>query len=231
MLIPKSVFGVSSCCGDDNSKFPFDGVKLERNEKGEALAVASDGKRLIVAKWKDKGIEQDFKDASGVNVVSVDKFTTLVPVKHWDEAGKLIPKKVKNDVLEHVALLEDQVAKTIPLETRDDEGTVRRVAPKPLTGTFPNWQQEYPKYDVLQSDPTSNKAVRIRLNSSLLFELVKTIGVAAGKSDDAIDVIIPLNDLRPMEIRSNDNEGIKVSALLYPINSASKDPFTGAINE
>jgi len=241
MLIPKSVFNVSSVCGTEKTKYTFDAVKLERDENGNAVAITSDGSRILVAKWDDLKEKEDYFTASeGLAKVEENKnFNTLIPIKPWDEICKAIPKKPKQttanqpstDILERALVSETEVGKTIPLETRDYDGTVRRVAPKPAEGNFPNWKESVPAYELLEPDMNGNTAVRIRLSSEALAELIKTIWTTAGKTNDAIDLIVPTNPLRPVEIRSNHDEGVKVTGFMFPINSADiKTPFPGALD-
>jgi hypothetical protein len=235
MLLPKSISNISNCCGADRAKYPLDTVQLSRDDAGNALAVATDGRRTIVAKWQDKVVAQDYSDASAgeANIAAKADFEVLVPTKPFDEIFKAVPKKCKAAALEHVLLPESEVGKNIPLETRDDDGAVRRLTAKAIPesdGKFPDWRTAVPNYALKPSDPESKTAVRIRLDAELLAELVKTVWVTAGKSSTYIDLIVPENQLQPVEIRSHNEEGVKVTGFLFPINSPDTlNPFPGAL--
>lgn len=235
MLLPRSIANISNCCGEDRAKYPLDTVQVSRDADGNALAVATDGKRTIVAKWKDKAVAQDYKDASQgeANTEAKPDFETIIPIKPFDEIFKAIPKKCKATALENVLIPESEVGKNIPLETREDDGTTRRIAAKAVPasdGKFPDWRGAVPSYNLLPSNQESNDAMRIRLDAELLAELVKTVWATAGKANTYIDVIIPANQLRPIEIRSHQDEGVKVTGFLFPINSAdTATPFSGAL--
>lgn len=233
MLLPRSVANISNVCGADRTKYALDTVQLSRDDKGNALAVASDGKRVLVAKWKDKPQSEDYAEASNgeANVTAKPDLDVLIPVKPWDEIFKAIPKKCKAPVLEHALLVEGEVGKTIPLETREDDGTVRRICPKPVAEIgFPDWRESVPDYQLRPSDEKSNEAVRLRLDAELLAELIKTVWVTAGKSNNYVDVIVPFNLLKPIEIRSHNEEGVRVTGLQFPIMAPDTvTPFQGAL--
>jgi hypothetical protein len=232
MLLPRTVANVAKVCGEDRSKFPLDSVELSRDDKGNALAVATDGKRFIVAKWKDRLTGQDYLEASNgeAKVEAKPDFNVLIPIKPWEEIFKAIPKKTEKPALEHALVPEDQSGKNITLETREDDGTIRSIGAKRVEGTFPAWRNAVPEYELKTSDVTSNKAVRIRLDAELLAELVKTVYVTAGKDNPYIDLIVPENQLKPVEVRSNADTGILVTGLIFPINAPDTvRAYTGAL--
>lgn len=235
MLLPRPIANISNCCGVDRAKYPLDTVQVSRDASGNALAVATDGRRTIIAKWRDEAASKDYTDASKGEAKTQAKpdFETLIPVKPFDEIFKAIPKKCKAAVLENVLIPESEVGKNIPLETREDDGTVRSISAKAIPdsdGRFPNWREAVPEYAIKTTEPGSNEAVRIRLDAELLAELVKTVWVTAGKSCTYVDVIVPLNQLKSLEIRSHNEEGIKVTGFLTPINSPDmKSPYAGAL--
>jgi hypothetical protein len=117
------------------------------------------------------------------------------------------------------------------METREDDGTVRGVAPKPVEGNFPNWRDSLPEYNLLDSNPDSNDAVRVRVPAEQFSSLMKAVWTTAGKAAcDYVDLIVPLNALRPVEIRSNPDEGIRVTGFLTPIYASdTKTPYAGAL--
>jgi hypothetical protein len=233
MLFDRSVFNISECAGVDHSKHLLDVVHLERDAQGNALAVTTDGKRFLVAKWKDHAKSLDYFEQSEkeANVTAVPTFETNIAIKPWDEIQKAIPKKCKKPALEHALLPETEVGKTIPLETREDDGTVRRITAKPVEGVFPNWRESLPSYNLLVSSPGSNDAVRVRVPAEQFASLMKAVWATSGKNTmDYVDLIVPMNALRPVEIRSNNLDGIKVTGFLTPIMAEdSKTPFDGAL--
>jgi hypothetical protein len=232
MLLPKTLASIAKICGEDRSKFPLDTVELSRDSKGNALATVTDGKRFLIAKWKDVAHSLDYKEQSGGEAKTEAKpdFNVLIPVKPWEEIFKAIPKKCEKPALEHALVPEDQSGKNIAMETREDDGTTRSIGAKRVEGQFPNWRSSVPEYELKPTDSSSNKAVRIRVDAELLSELVKTVYVTAGKDNPYIDLIVPENILKPVEIRSNDDTGILVTGLLFPINAPeTAKAFKGAL--
>lgn len=233
MLLPRSIATITEACGEDRSKLLLDVVHLERDKDGNALAVTTDGRRFLVAKWKDKASSEDYFEASGGEAKTQAKpdLEVNLPIKPFEEIFKAIPKKCKHPVLEHALLVETEIGTKVPLETREDDGTVRGVAPKPVEGNFPNWRDSLPEYDLLPSKEGSNEAVRVRVPAEQFASLMKAVWTTAGKAQcDYVDLIVPLNTLRPVEIRSNPDEGIKVTGFLTPIQAEdTKTPYAGAL--
>ena len=232
MLLPRSLSAISKMCGDNATKFPLDSVQLSRDAKGNALAVATDGKRFIITKWKDSAHSLDYKEQSGGEAKTDHKadFKVLIPVKPWEEIFKAIPKKTEKAVLEHALVPEDQSGKNIVMETREEDGTTRSIGAKRVEGQFPNWRESVPEYELRPSDPTSNKAVRIRMDAEMLAELIKTVYVTSGKDNPYVDLIVPENQLKPVEVRSNEDTKIYVTGIMFPINSPdTREAFKGAL--
>lgn len=232
MLLPRTLATVSKICGDDRTKFPLDTIELSRDAKGNAIAVSTDGKRFLITRWKDEALSADYKEQSGGNAKTERKpdFSVLIPAKPWVEIFKAIPKKLEKPALDHALVPEDQAGANITMETREDDGSVRSIDAKRVNSTFPNWRASVPEYELKPSDPTSNKAVRIRMDAELLAELVKVVYTTSGKDNTYVDLIVPENQLKPVEVRSNQDSGILVTGLIFPINAPdTTTPYTGAL--
>lgn len=232
MLLPKSLATMSKVCGEDHTKFPLDTIELSRDDKKNGLAVATDGKRFLIAKWKDMHHLEDYKEAGGADARTEmnPNLNVLIPIKPWEEIFKAIPKKTEKPVLEHALVPENQTGKTIALETREDDGTIRSIGAKRVEGKFPDWRASVPEYELKPSDTASSKAVRIRMDGEMLAELIKTVYLTAGKDNPYVDIIIPENQLKPMEIRSNQDSGILVTGLIFPINAPDAvTPYRGSL--
>ena len=76
MLIPRSVLPLTKCCDDRTSRYALQGVRFTRNGDGRATATATDGRRLVQARWceKDEGIDE-YPTGPLANVQPVESFT------------------------------------------------------------------------------------------------------------------------------------------------------------
>ena len=88
MLIPKNVFSIGKFTDQDCTRYALGGVRLERGEAGEAIAIATDGRRLVAVEWDDS----NNKNAAGQlgSGEAVENYETIIPVDDWREAEKTL---------------------------------------------------------------------------------------------------------------------------------------------
>jgi hypothetical protein len=155
------------------------GVRLERDAEGP-VAVATDGRRLLVVRWpEDPG--EDYPAGVGDTGHKPD-FETIIPFKQWNEAAKLPPKRTPKPILSNVLVEEPSANGTVRMAATDLE-TVKEVRPRSLEGRYPRWRDVVPQYKALEIRVFSHSQA-VDLATWFSQELcIRTVQVASGHND------------------------------------------------
>ena len=223
MLIPASIFPISRIAATDATRYTLNTVHLERSKEGQARAVTTDGKRLLIATWAEEPGD-DFPKVEGVDPARVNGFAANIPSDSWELAAKGIPKgRTFRPILRSVLLDELGANGTLSLATTDLENP-RHVRVKSAEGHFPPFDGVIPRAD-------GDDAIRVRLSASLLAELLTTMskmadrGAVKGQNPDGIDITF-YGPEKPIRLDVDGANGVQVTGALMPIEPETA--YTGA---
>lgn len=251
MLIPKSIQHIVNICASENTRYAVNGIHLSRDtssadaEDHRSVAVATDGRRLLIARWQEPDIGDwpDLADRGDVNTVW--DFWAIVPAKIWTEAHRSVPNGCK-PILQHVLLEERRPVKGKPSEvsqpdltlvTTDGE-TVRRLTSPQSDGKFPKYQDVVPALRDVFIDTTpeaeadekpvgiikvcnetavGEPAVTIGFDPQLLASLCDTMNAMLPEGR-GLTFTVPIDPTKAMIIRGRDCEGVDLLGVIMPYN-------------
>lgn len=215
MLIPERVFPIVACAGE-STRYALGAVHLERDAQGSPVAVATDGRRLLVVSWQEPSGE-DYPDAVG-NVAQVDGFSALVPADAWKEAGKALPKKTYRPILSYVLLDESQVNPLLLGTT--DLHSVRRFSPPAVEGRFPKWQEVIAPLILLPKLTTGKGkpgyAVKVVVDAKMLAELLNVLAKMLDDDSRGVTLYLPVNGDAPLQIQATGST-VQALGVLMPL--------------
>ena len=153
MLIPRNVLSaLTVACDAGSCRYTMGGIRLERGADGRAVAVATDGRRLITAEWDDAKLAAD-------NPTVGDVSTGPAPESEFAAAGAVIPmadcksiakaaKPTKRmagarPATNYVAMGEADCNGTVKMAATDG-AAVAAVEAQTLEGRFPRWRDAVP---------------------------------------------------------------------------------------
>jgi hypothetical protein len=153
MLIPRNVLSaLTVACNTDNTRYAMGGIRLERGADGRAVAVATDGRRLIAAEWDDAKLAADVPTVGTVA-------TGPAPDSEFAADGAIIPvadckaisrasKPTKRmsgtkPATNYVAMSEPDCNGTARMAATDG-AAVSAVEVQTIEGRFPRWREAVP---------------------------------------------------------------------------------------
>lgn len=213
MLIPEKVFPIVVCCAAENPRYAMTAVRLERDAQGSPLAVATDGRRLLVASWHEPS-GADYPDI-GVRVDQQEGFVAMIPADAWKEAGKAIGRRPGSPILSH--LLVDESESNPLLLAATDLQSVRRFQPRPEEGRFPNWREVIAPLTMLPKLKGKRKyAVKVQVDAKMLAELLTTLSKMLDEGSRGVTLYIPVNGDLPLQIEAKGGT-INALGVLMPL--------------
>ena len=181
MLIPKTVFKIDQVVAKEATRYALNGIRVEREPDGGALAIATDGRQLVVARWKDADLGE-YPDV-GADLEPVEGFGATVPAAAWKKAGGAVPANSTRPVLNNAFVAEkidDRGA--VQLGCTDLE-MVQKFEARILEGDYPKWRLTVP--DDKRDETT------VVVSARLLANLLKTVADIAGRG--AEDCLVRLH--------------------------------------
>jgi hypothetical protein len=153
MLIPRNVLSaLTVACDTDSSRYALGGIRLERGTDGRAVAVATDGGRMLIAEWDDSKLAADVPTVGDVP-------TGPAPESEFAVEGAVIPmadckaiskaaKPTKRmagsqPATNYVAMGEADCNGKAKLAATDG-AAVTAVEVQTLEGRFPRWRDAVP---------------------------------------------------------------------------------------
>ncbi len=227
MLIPKPVFPISKIAARENARYAINGVCVQRDSNGVAVATVTDGLRLLSVSWSDESAVKDYP-ADDRNAAPVKGFSTIVPTHTWDRASKAVPENPLKPVLAHCLIEETTTAENrkIRLSTTD-LGSVQQFDTEQVDGKFPVWGDVVPTYDsipaeklgalVAGGDVSDRAAVNIGVDPKLFGELLLTIArMTANGKPCPVRLEVPLSSAGPIKL-SAECDGRSIVGVQMPI--------------
>ncbi len=207
MLVPSQIFPISKVCDTETTRYALGGVRLERDAEGP-VAIATDGRRLIFARWTEAAGEE--YPAGIGDTAHVENFGTLIPAKQWDEAGKMLPKSRITSVkpiLGNVLVEEPSANGTVRMAATDLE-TTKQVTPRSLEGHFPRWREVLP-----QKQPGS---ITVTLDATYLAEVCTVLAkMVTSEESRGVDITFT-HEEKAVTITKTLN-GVSATAVIMPL--------------
>ncbi len=216
MLVPQNVASIEAIAAKDTSRYVINGVLLERDSAGIARAVATDGRRMIVAEF----CESDEKDYPAVfDSERVEGFSAILPAGALKTAAKGIGKASRiKPVLGNIAVSEASANGQVFLTTTDLETESKATVPT-IDDKYPSWREVMPKYEALTKEQFEpHRSIRIGVNAKLLAELLTTLcKINKGSENDVVTLEVPLSADRPIVVHADKPDIGKTTGLLMPV--------------
>ena len=217
MLLPRTVLSLAAVADSSSSRFALGSIALERDAAGNPLAIATDGRKLLVLGWNEAdtenypvldGIDRDARLAEGD--------TLLLPAAACKEANKV---KLSKTVLKSKPILSNVLVDETMTEGQDIKigqtdmsgGSVQSV--RRVDGRFPHWRNCMPAV-------TPKSSVSVTLDARHLATLLDTISRHVN-SDSSTPIVVLTIDLaepatRPIHLSACDGRGHRACGVLMP---------------
>jgi hypothetical protein len=202
MLIPKNAFPIDKVAAKEKTRYALSSVLVER-KNGKPRAVATDGRRYIVAEWEETDPE-GYPEIPGADLGKKDDSSTMFPLGTWAKAKKAIPKSPSRPVLRHAFMVEGAER---PVIGSTDLETVDRFECRPIEGHYPNIDDVRPKdlgeYRKIHFDPT------------LMAETLKVVTEMVGKGQ-TVTLYVPEDGKKCAMIQASGDD-LTVEAGIMPV--------------
>ena len=182
MLVKPEIFELHKVAG----RYALGGVRFERDATGQPVAVATDGRVMLAARWVETAADEYPADKTGLATELVPGFGCIVPIDACKKAVKLPPKRTNKAVLRNVLLDEPATNGAVPMAATDLEA-VDRLEPAALEGRYPKWRDVYPRND------QAERTVSVKLGGRLLADLLQSVIKASGERDPKVVVTFNLD--------------------------------------
>lgn len=227
MLIPRSIVRLASICDRDSTRYALGGVLLTRQPDGQPLALACDGRRLVVESWAEPKPADYRKLATTVEPVALEHvagYQTIVRAKDLESANKLpaprnkFAASEKGQLLGHLVVKEIGTNGHVEISATDGERAGQQSAAT-LEGRFPRWQDVVPDY-------SGAGGISVTLNARLLAEMLTAISAHAGNENDEIVISLAADDphAKPIAVSAARADGNVAFGVLMPLNRANDKP-------
>lgn len=202
MIIPPEIFSIGTCAARESTRYAINDVLVERMDDGSCRAVATDGRRLMVASWTDGDDWKAFPAIDGMDLQPEKGFRVLVPMYLWSEAAKLKTKIVLD---EHVVNGQIKMASVYAKRTTT-------ITVPVVDGNFPKYEDIIPNYTI------GENAVEIGMTPNMLAECASTLGeLATDEVFRGIRLVVPKDKNRPLLITAQ-KSGRTGIVVLMPYN-------------
>ena len=201
MQIPRRVLSALTVCADnENSRYALGGLRLER-DGDKAIAVATDGRRLMQVEWTEP-------DADGIDFGGLDvkpaadsdfaRDGAILGIRDCKEIARTLKPKVRaakrKPGLEFIAMEEASANGTLKMAASDGEATTTRTI-KTLEGRFPRWRDVIPvnrkqiSHMTFQCNDTNQREVSGTHNAAAYANIQKLRNDTEGVTPDASSVV------------------------------------------
>jgi hypothetical protein len=175
LILPPNLASLARLTGDA-TRYALSSVRLARTPEGYEV-VASNGKILgHVSGPNAADPEKEYPDLPALDAAANGATEALVPAESWAEAFKLIPKKTQRakPALGNLAAVLGDAETTFGATDLDRQ---RTLSTRNGEGRYPDFRQVY---------PAGPPVVAVRVNASLLCDLLRVGAEFAGSDTDAI---------------------------------------------
>lgn len=241
MLVPRQIASLGKIAAKESGRYSFNGVRLERTKDGKARAIATDGRRALIATW-DEADGKEYPPIDGMDFTHVDRFAAILPVTAIDRAAKAVSLKLARSkpVLGNIAVCEPSANGYVKLGVNRLDAA-ERIEAQSIEGTFPPVDDCVPEVHEVHgpqkkgeddagyitmrvrvkknaANTNNNLAAVVALNIDLLRGLLDAMG-KAGAQHVTLSVPCCIGN-RPVRLdaKTEDNDGIKLTGILMPVN-------------
>jgi len=235
MLIPQPVMTIGKIAappgGQNNNsqvRFGLDVVHVERDKEGKPVAVATDGRRIIIAHWEED-LHTEYPSERVGDPAPVENYSCNVPVTKWMMAADLVKKVVSKavlrlkPVLNNVLLQEVEGDKETVLLGVTDLESVHKIDTRlpEAARKFPAWRNVVHRPELVTYPEGDKRAVQFAMDGDTLKGLVDACTQASGNG--RIFLVCPLDTNKPMMIKAvGPDHGISVVAFQEAVDKAKE---------
>lgn len=207
MLIPNILGPMAKLAPEENRRYVINGVRVERDEDGKAVAVVTDGKVLLIAQFGEQEM--------GVTLGHVKGFAYTVPAKIWRSAF-LWAKRLCRPV----TVFENDASPAMQKRTIAVNGGGESLCweRKAEAGNFPNWREIVKASDKKTlAELGKDKYVRCSLDISLF---LNTLTVLQEIGFDRIDMDWSADGESPCRFigkETGEDDGVVIRGFIMPL--------------
>lgn len=227
MLIPPSVFNAVGCASKDANRFQLTGVLLSREADGKPVAVATDGKTLVQASWKeDHATEYPVYPSNPVGHDSVPGYAAIIPSASCKRLAKMaVNPQVRYPILDNIALDEQASVESKSAQfSSTDLDTVQRLDVKPIDATYPDYKVVIDGIENSSPDHVT-RVQTLDINPHILIQalqtMIKTSALPKKECRVTLSVICEVNKAgesipRPLSFTSKGDK-VETKAFVMPM--------------
>jgi hypothetical protein len=228
MLTPRTVFDIHKITDAESSRYALGGVRFERDETGRPLAIATDGRRLMVLGWREDDADKYPLTAADSSARLPAGSGLLIPAKDCREAAqfKVGAGLLKSKKFLGCSIIDESAADGQPVKiaASNIEKSVCDTV-KQIEGRYPKWR------DIIT--PAVGEAVHsIEVNAQYLIDLVEVAAKHCRRSDGESHIVLSLDAAAPshcgLTITAANTDGATAYGILMPVNNGTDEPHAGA---
>ena len=164
MHLPRKVFSIVKVCDAESFRYALGGIRLERGNDGNPVAVATDGKRLIATSWTENG---DDHPSSCAKVAGFETIVSGESVKQAVKAHKMTKSEIAKQPCRSGYIVTEDSPDGLTSSIIAEAGVSKTVIDRAtIDGKFPKWR------DVIKDHGQG----LCKLDAKLLSETIAVVG-------------------------------------------------------
>ncbi|MCE5229030.1 hypothetical protein LLG95_05475 [bacterium] len=189
-------------------------VRLERSA-GQARAVATDGKIMMITEWKEPSPDDVPQVVSEIEGERHD-MEMSIDAQDWSALATMVPKMRTLPALEVVAIAERINDHRLEVGSTDFDNEQRRQV-RPVEMSYPDYRSVLPQYQIEGEDAN---AVALLVNAEKLAVLLKGFqdSGCVGRTHGEVLMVVPIHAQKPILFRGwNLEKSIDATAIITPV--------------
>ena len=223
MLVPKNVLKDLPRIADADAggRLALAGVRLERDDDGAAVAIATDGRRLVALTWPESPADLAEFPAGPLSAAAAADFGgVIIPIAGCKDAGRMKTggKSCRKPVLRYLAIDEAAVAangnRRVPIVAVDADLNRSQIEPAALEGRFPKWRECIPPR-------AADKTAAVLVDPLYLAECLQVIAAHVAEDGERAGVVLSFDRENPAEspvtISAETADGRRAVGVVMPV--------------
>ena len=139
MHVPRKVFSIVKVSDPSQCRYALGGIKLERGNDGNPVAVATDGKRLIATSWQENG---DDHPSSCAKVAGFETIVSSEAVKSAAKSHKMTKSEIAKQPCRSGYIVTEDAPDGLTSSIIAEYGVSKTVIDHAtIDGKFPKWRE------------------------------------------------------------------------------------------
>ncbi|KKM63581.1 hypothetical protein LCGC14_1510000 [marine sediment metagenome] len=212
MLVPRSVFQLHKMTCPDHRRYALGGIRFERSDDGQPIAVATDGRRLMAATWREDGLES-YPEVLGNPFVEVGPIIVPASIcKQVIEVSEVMNRPPSLSGIRNVRMVQGEPGGRFSIELAGKKYDTILLS-SPLEGRFPHWRETFNKARSGVQGATTVLLTGERWEGMLA--TFRKMGI------ECVTLAVDNHETR-MILTGQNEDGVSVAGLLMP-NPCDKD--------